>query len=773
MNDTPATRHFPRASTTECVSTTVPSYSGPSAFSKKVACAQTGQPLVTERQLASDFTASQRQQTGKSLPQGAYRCIRPSSSGGMPTMDCADNDPNCLAEAFSQLKLNPDKALKRARQLKKHHLSTGQNNLSVLRNICHLEARALVQLKRHEECLTFIAGLAPALSAANRMRLTQVRALQETGRLAEAEVICRDLYDRYADTAKYIKLYGLALGRTLQVRGHPEDLKEAEVIYTVLRQRLAASPDSACKDKEVELALARLLIQIGGAANHQRALPVLREFRQHLAASRGRKEGPPYRDREIELALGILLQTIGTEENLQEALCIFLALRQRAAYGKANSPCSDKAIELALGRCYGQLGGEENLKKGLAIYTRLRCMAAGNKPDTPCNETDIEMTLARNLQQLGGKDNLQKAVVILDHLYRRLTAEKNLPFGELKPIVLSLAVTLEMTGSCENRERALALLAALRQQVLGDQVATLCGDREIELVHAIILQGAGGSENSQKALAIFTELRCQAAHGVPDTPCNDRSIELALSRCLQHKADRESQHKALAILLELRKKMADDRADTPSHDRDVELALGGLLMHMEGQENLEKALAIFIRLRALSAKKEGRVPCDNPAIEFSVAHCLTQLQRWQAFDRWNSERPRFEGSHEIERVQSIRYFNEFLMEETSRLRPRPELLKKALRHAHAAVEKSHHLDASSLSQLGHCYRAIARSLYEQETFGLQASKKQISSRAHDCFRKAGHLDPNRTSQSKDQLWRGLERAWFKQVQESPCDQSQE
>ena len=496
-----------------------------------------------------------------------------------------------------------------------------------------------------------------------------------------------------------------------------------------------------------------------------RALQELGRFDEAEVEFRGLYEHhsrTPKRKKIHGLALGRLLQHMGGKRE-QEALMILTQVRRQLA-GKPDSACDDLEVELALSRLLQQMGGRKHWHSALAILTHLRQEKAGNRANTPCDDRNIEMAVARVLQDLGGK-NVQKAHTIWLDLHQKMPRHRE--------IALSLAISLNRLATPDSRREALTQLTAMRQRAAGNKVDTPCDDRGIELALAKVLRDLGGLPNRAKSLAILTRLRQRAARGQPDTPCADRAVELALGKYWEEEGGHDNQHKALAILTEQRLRANGGRADRPSNDRGIEIALGSLLARMGGEENLHKALAILIPLRTLSGSKDQQTPCDNQEIEFPIAICLKELHEWQQFDRWNSERPRFE-SHEIELLQSIRYFREFLEKDTCH-KPRPELLQKAFRHAQIAVDESHRFDPSSLSQLGHCYRAL--SLYlpaaRQQVFGLKASDAEIYRCSRGCFDEAAQLDPSRKNQDKDELWRQWERAWREQVKEPPWQRSKE
>ena len=457
------------------------------------------------------------------------------------------------------------------------------------------------------------------------------------------------------------------------------------------------------------------------------------------------------------LALAWVLERM-TGGREREALAVLTEVRQ-CLVASPDTPCDDPEVEVALARCLQAQGGQGHLHRALNILTLLRQKKAGNRPDTPCNDIKIEIALAMVLQDLGGK-NLQASYTIWSNLHQKTPHNRE--------IALGLAISLNKLATPDRKKEALERLTAIRRRAAGNRVDTACDDRAIELALAKVLRGIGGQHNREQALDILLRLRQQVA-GEPDTPCGDKAIEVALGKYWEEEGGRDSEHKALAIFTELRKRAAGNRVGIPCHDKDIEIALAHLLVNMGQKDDLQKALAIFTRLRSLYGRKDQRTPCDSQDVELPLAYCLMQLNDWQAFDHWNRERPRFEDSHAVELLQSIRYFIEFLTQDTD-LKPRPDLLEKAFRHAQTAVHNSDHADPSSLSQLGHCYQALCRCTpaARQKFFGLKASAEELDTCARDCFDQSARLDPSRRYQAKDQLWRQQEREWLERTKEPSC-----
>ena len=70
------------------------------------------------------------------------------------------------------------------------------------------------------------------------------------------------------------------------------------------------------------------------------------------------------------------------------------------------------------------------------------------------------------------------------------------------------------------------------------------------------------------------------------------------------------------------------------------------------------------------------------------------------------------------------------------------------------VEKSHYLDASSFSQLGHCLR-IAALLPDDKAADIP-SRDELNNLAATYFAKANTLAPKRLFQFKNENWRQIE-----------------
>ncbi len=416
------------------------------------------------------------------------------------------------------------------------------------------------------------------------------------------------------------------------------------------------------------------------------------------------------RDNKIHgLALGRALEMIGGADNLEQALAIYTQLRSRVGSRKLNSPCDDKDIELTLGRLFQRMGGTDNLEKALAIYTRLRSQAAAGKADTACNDKEIELTLGRCLQLMGGADNLQKALVIFTRLRTLAAGRANTP----------------------------------------------CNDKDIELTLGRHLQIMRGTDNLAKALAIYTRLRLRAA-GKANTPCNDKEIELALGRLLQMTGGADNLDLALAIFTRLRRRAAG-RENSPCNDKVIEVTLGRHLQLRGGAANLKQALAIFTRLRTQAAQGKENTPCDDPEIELTLAGHFIEWGMWAEFDALQLETRHFPG-FESHLCLSVRNFHE-LVKSPRISSVHSRLLGQALRYAALAVENSGFMNASCISQLGHCLRVLSYwpQVLLQECAIAHNKVRPLLAAAKFLFDTADEIAPYRLRLEKDQYWREKEQ----------------
>ena len=379
-----------------------------------------------------------------------------------------------LSDGYRRLKDSPSTALQVAeRELAQADDSDLQFGPLILK------ARALCELKRYSQCLSFINELPRTLQMHKGLWMTKGRTLQALGRLPEALDVFAQLYDRYATNPRDEKIYGLALVRALQHDGRGAKLQEALQILTRLRSHTANHRDNTpCHDKEIELALGRLLQRIGGRANMRQALAI---FTGLASQKRG---DTPYSDKDILLTLGRHLQLLGGRANMEKALAIFRQLRHLSSGRDGYTPCHDQTIELTLGRHLEYMGGHKNWQEALCIFTRLRRKACGGRPGTPCDDTTIELALGRCLERLGGAANLKASLTIFTRL---------------------------------------------RQSAAQGKPDPLC--RETELALGRLMLRMGGPESGQKALTILTQLRSNVA-GKKDSPCDDIEIELAVAGCL-------------------------------------------------------------------------------------------------------------------------------------------------------------------------------------------------------------------------------------------------
>ena len=658
-----------------------------------------------------------------------------------------------ISNAWQQIKSNPGRALQVAEQQLTHSHDIERHS-----DALRLKARALCELKRYRQCLSFINALPRKLQIDKGLCLSKGRSLQELGHQTEALDVLTELYDSYATNPKDEKTYGLALVRALQEDGGPTKLQEGlKILKQMRRHRANNRENTPCQDKQIELALAIHLQQMGGKENMQSALAIFSGLADNV---KGRMSPC---DKDILLTVGRHLQFMGGVENREQALAIFRQMRQHASGSGGHTPCNDKTIELALGRLLQQLGGDKNLHEALCIFTRLRREAADGQPDTPCDDTAIELALGKCLEEFEGAANLQEALRIFTRLRTKATGgQPDTPCDD-KSIELALARHLQRLGGAANLQEAVDILTRLRTQAAGGLADTPCEDTTIELTLGRLLQQLGGDNNLQAALDIFTQLRRRAASGLSDTPCEDTTVELTLGRHLQLLGGDKNLQAALDIFTRLRRRAAGGKPDTACDNKEIELALGRHLQLRGGSVNLQAALAIFTRLRSQAAAQKN-THCDGREVELALANCLIWMGRWQAYDALGL--PTDPSVHyTIDLCHSIRYFRE-LIEHTSNMNDSASLLGLATWYACQAVQKSDYRDAGSFSQLAHCCRAISSlPLGYLCQFGIEQSKDEIDSWERLFFDEARRLAPNRTDERTCEQWRVQESAWLRAAEQ--------
>ena len=335
----------------------------------------------------------------KSTAAPKTRVERSSRSGAQSVVRAAVARPQeaLLQKGFDQLRKAPGDSLTIARQLLNMYPSTDGYDL---------EARALVELGRHQECLAILDQLPAHQKSLIRLRKIRGRALADLRRFDEAETELRDLYENSSRTPKQIKTNGLALGRILERMGGKKQ-QEALQVFTHVRQCLATQPDSPCDDPEVELTLARHLQKRGGRVHLCCALNILTHLRQKKA---GNRANTPCDDQKVEIALARVLQDMGGK-NVQTAHTIWVNLHQRRP--------GHRECALGLAISLNQLANPQSRREGLTLITALRQRIAGNKVDTACDDKEVELTLARLLQNIGGSGNTGQALAILLRLRQR------------------------------------------------------------------------------------------------------------------------------------------------------------------------------------------------------------------------------------------------------------------------------------------------------------------------------------------------------------------
>ncbi len=242
-----------------------------------------------------------------------------------------------------------------------------------------------------------------------------------------------------------------------------------------------------------------------------------------------------------------------------------------------------------------------------------------------------------------------------------------------------------------------------------------------------------------EALPIFQELYTRSK--------NEKDVKvngLALGRQYQ---DMGQHQEALTIF----KKLRTDRSGhegTPCNDKEVELALGRQYQDM-GQH--QEALTIFKKLRTDRSGHEG-TPCNDKEVELALGDISVDLMNWHQFDQMQLDEKGFVGP-EVDLCISVRYFRECIY--SCQDKEISGLLTKAINHACDAIEKSQYIDASSLSQLGHCLRIAALLPVGKapDTF----AKDELNKLSSTFFTEANKRAPNRQDRLKNEDWRNTER----------------
>ena len=574
-----------------------------------------------------------------------------------------------------------------------------------------LKARALFNLKRFDDCLQSIGQLKPPLGKG--LLMVKGRALQAKHRFCEALPIFQELDKNYSISEKDKKVNGLALGRLYEDMGLDQ---KALTIFNMLRTHRSGHEDTPCNDKDIELALGRLY-EVAGL--YQKALTTFKKLRTH----RSGHEDTPCNDKDIELTLGRLYEVMGLN---QKALTIFKKLRSHRS-GDEDTPCKDKDIELTIGRLYEEMG---LYQEALATFKKLRTDRSGHE-DTPCNDKEIELALGRQYQCMGLH---QKALTTFKKLRTHRSGHEDTPCND-KEVELAIGRLYEDMGL---HQEALATFKKLRTDRSGHE-DTPCNDMEVELAIGWLYEDMG---LHQEALATFKKLRTDRP-GHEDTPCNDKEVELAIGRLYD---DMGLGQKALTIF----KKLRADRSgheDTPCRDRDIELTIGRRYSKMG---LYQEALTIFKKLRT-DRSGHADTPCSDKYIELALGKVYVDLMNWDLFDEMQLDGQEFTGP-EVDLCISVRYFQESIS--SGQDKEISGLLAKAIEHACNAVEKSHYLDASSFSQLGHCLR-IAALLPDDKAADI-LSKEELNNLAATYFAKANTLAPNRLFQRKNENWRQIE-----------------
>ena len=161
-----------------------------------------------------------------------------------------------FSAGFKSLKQNPQQAINIAEGI----LAQGDNlSLPDTQKANLMKVRALFQLGRFDDCQKIFETLAQGQTRLNNgLRMAKGRLLQATFRLTEALPIFQDLY-HHSTNEKEIKVNGLALGRQYQYMGQHQ---EALTIFKTLRTDRSGHEGTPCNDKEVELALGDIYVDL-------------------------------------------------------------------------------------------------------------------------------------------------------------------------------------------------------------------------------------------------------------------------------------------------------------------------------------------------------------------------------------------------------------------------------------------------------------------------------------------------------------------------------
>ena len=166
-----------------------------------------------------------------------------------------DNTP-LINEGFKSLRQNPQQAINIAEAI----LAQGDNlSLPDTQNANLIKVRALFQSGCFDDCQKIFETLAQGQTPLNNgLRMAKGRVLQATFRLTEALPIFQDLYHR-STSEKAIKVNGLALGRQYQDMGQHQ---KALTSFKTLRTNRSGHEGTPCNDKEVELALGDIYVDL-------------------------------------------------------------------------------------------------------------------------------------------------------------------------------------------------------------------------------------------------------------------------------------------------------------------------------------------------------------------------------------------------------------------------------------------------------------------------------------------------------------------------------
>ena len=143
------------------------------------------------------------------------------------------------------------------------------------------------------------------------------------------------------------------------------------------------------------------------------------------------------------------------------------------------------------------------------------------------------------------------------------------------------------------------------------------------------------------------------------------------------------------------------------------------------------------------------LPAKSREIELALGDIYVDLLDWRQFDQMQLD-VKWSTEPEVDLCISVRYFRECIV--SGQDKDISGLLAKAIEHACNAIEKSHYLNASAFSQLGHCLRIAALLPDDKDIL----STEELNDLVAVYFTKANTLAPDRQDRLKNENWRQIE-----------------